>query len=598
MGRYIRNAEDLYSKMSEKSIGENTTVKSFLPCTFEEFQNVVRVAMGKKPATMCFENANIFNVYNGKIEKTNVYIYDKWICYVGLDEKNNLKYSEKICIGENDILVPGYIETHSHPNQMYNPLTLGDYLTSRGTTVSINDNLTFQSNLSRRNMERIANQLENEDFHIWLWWAYIDSKCKGISEQEDIFDIYYLESWGPRHNVIQAGEFTAWQNLLEDNVDIEEMLYYIKFRLGKRIEGHLPGASSNTLSILSAAGVTADHESINGNDVKKRLGLGYYASLRYSSICQDLDAILQDLKNENIDYGRLMYTNDGVAANQLKTHSHSDMIKKALSHGISYRDAYRMATLNPAVYYRIDHLIGGIAPGRIANINVLSDIKNPEPKSVMVKGKWIYKDKKRVSKYSGKLIVEEQLDYKCYDAVISDYDNSNIGIELINEVITKPYYYDANTELKEKECYLTYINRRTGGYINTRLQNFADKLPGLASSYSASQDIIIIGKNKDTMKKAYKLLREMEGGIVGVFDNRTEKIQLPISGVMCDLPIKELSEKIDRFANHLRKCGYCYNDFTYSLLFLTATHLPAVRLTKKGIYSLKEKKVIVEIKNR
>ncbi len=39
------------------------------------------------------------------------------------------------------LLVPGYIEPHAHPFQLYNPHTLAAYASQFGTTTLINDNM-------------------------------------------------------------------------------------------------------------------------------------------------------------------------------------------------------------------------------------------------------------------------------------------------------------------------------------------------------------------------------------------------------------------------------------------------------------------------
>lgn len=40
-------------------------------------------------------------------------------------------------------IVPGYIEPHAHPYQLYNPLSLAKHAAQFGTTTLINDNLTL-----------------------------------------------------------------------------------------------------------------------------------------------------------------------------------------------------------------------------------------------------------------------------------------------------------------------------------------------------------------------------------------------------------------------------------------------------------------------
>ena len=57
----------------------------------------------------------------------------------------------------------------------------------------------------------------------------------------------------------------------------------------KRVEGHNAGASYNRLNELSAAGISADHEAITGEEALARLRLGMWTMLRQSSLRPDLE---------------------------------------------------------------------------------------------------------------------------------------------------------------------------------------------------------------------------------------------------------------------------------------------------------------------
>jgi adenine deaminase len=46
-----------------------------------------------------------------------------------------------------------------------------------------------------------------------------------------------------------------------------------------------------------------------------------------------------------------------------------------------------MVTLNPATCFGLEHRLGGIAPGRDADILVLGDLHDPTPELVVSKGK-------------------------------------------------------------------------------------------------------------------------------------------------------------------------------------------------------------------
>ena len=58
-----------------------------------------------------------------------------------------------------------------------------------------------------------------------------------------------------------------------------------------------------------------------------------------------------------------------------------------------------MATLNPARYFRLDHEVGAIAPGRLAHILVAPSLENPTPRLVFGKG--------RLAAEEGRLVIDD-----------------------------------------------------------------------------------------------------------------------------------------------------------------------------------------------
>src|SRR5699024_12067953 len=98
-----------------------------------------------------------------------------------------------------------------------------------------------------------------------------------VYNTKNIFD------WLENPSVVQGGELTAWPELLDGD---DRLLYWIQKtnKLKKPVEGHLPGASEETLTKMKLFGVSADHEQITGEEVFSRLEKVYHVSLRYSSV--------------------------------------------------------------------------------------------------------------------------------------------------------------------------------------------------------------------------------------------------------------------------------------------------------------------------
>ena len=69
----------------------------------------------------------------------NIWIYEDRIVYVG-DKLPSLIDGCEVVDCTDLLLVPGYIEPHTHPFHLYNPLSLAAYASQFGTTTLINDN--------------------------------------------------------------------------------------------------------------------------------------------------------------------------------------------------------------------------------------------------------------------------------------------------------------------------------------------------------------------------------------------------------------------------------------------------------------------------
>src|SRR5699024_12206096 len=153
-------------------------------------------------------------------------------------------------------------------------------------------------------------------------------------------------SWISHPTVVQGGELTAWPKLLAGD---DRLLYWIQEtkRLRKRVEGHLPGASEKTLTKLKLLGISGEHESISGEEVVRRLQLGYHVTLRHSSIRPDLPHILETLIEDSFStFEQLMFTTDGSTPSFYEYGMINLCVQIAIEKGVPLMEAYRMATYN------------------------------------------------------------------------------------------------------------------------------------------------------------------------------------------------------------------------------------------------------------
>jgi adenine deaminase len=558
----------------------------------------VSVLDGMVSPTILLTNAKYLNQTFRTWMIANIWIYNDRIIYVGEKYPENVENCEIVdCSGL--LLVPGYIEPHAHPFQIYNPHSLAHYASQHGTTTLINDNMVLALQLEKSKAFSFMREMRQSPTSMY-WWCRFDAQTE-IREEDQIFSHSNVKSWLEHDAVVQGGELTGWPRLLDGD---DMMLHWMQEakRMRKKVEGHFPGASEKTLAKMMLFGADCDHEAMSGKEVYDRLMQGYMVSLRHSSIRPDLPVLLDEIHELGIHmYDKFMFTTDGASAHFYENGIIDEMIRIAIEKGVPVIDAYNMGTINVARYYNLDHLHGNIATGRVANINFITDEKQPTPVSVLAKGKWVKRDGVDTNAYEPINWVDMgfeplKLDW---ELTMDDFQFSMpFGIEMENAVITKPYSVsiDANYDelsCEHDECFFMLIDKHGKWRINTMLKGFASKLQGLASSYSNTGDIILIGKNKYEMMNAFHRMVELGGGIVISEERRIVlEIPLPLSGVMSDHSVKSLMEEDKELLAYLKTKGYAYSDPFYTLLFFSSTHLPYIRITQQGMYDVMNKMIL------
>ncbi|PAV28012.1 adenosine deaminase [Virgibacillus profundi] len=563
-----------------------------------EIRQHVSVIDGKESPTLILKNGTYLNMFTKQWLQANIWIVNDRIVYVGDQLPENLGNTEIVdCEGK--YLVPGYIEPHAHPFQLYNPEELAYHAAKTGTTTLINDSLMWHFLLNKKKAFSLLEDFCKLPVSMY-WWARYDSQTT-LQDEEEIFNTEEVLKWISHPAVVQGGELTSWPDLLAGD---DRLLYWIQEtkRLGKPVEGHFPGASEKTLTKMKLLGVNADHESMTGEEVIKRLQLGYQVGLRYSSIRPDLPKLLEEIVAANLGvYDNLTMTTDGATPGFYEKGVMNVCIEIAIEKGVPLEEAYRMASYNAAKHFHLDEQIGSIAPGRIAHINILQAKDNPHPESVLAKGKWMVKEGTDQE-------VSSIIDWEKYEIGVSTFDweldekdlqfSLPIGLDMVNEVIIKPYAIDTDITMVElpaekNEAFLLLIDRNGKWRVNTTIRGFTNRLGAIASSFSTTGDLVFIGKNKNDMLLAWKRLKAIGGGIVLVDDGEVLlEIPLTLGGIMYNGSMVELIEKEKQLKVILNEHGYSFNDPVYSILFLSSTHLPYIRITQRGIIDVKKKEVL------
>jgi adenine deaminase len=319
--------------------------------------------------------------------------------------------------------------------------------------------------------------------------------------------------------------------------------------------------------------------------------------LRQSSLRPDLRALVEPFAKSG-DLRRLMLTSDGSTAAFIAENGFVDhLLRIAMEQGVSPVEAYRMATLNPASYYGRDADLGGIAPGRYADINLLVDLEEPRPAAVIARG--------RLAAEGGMLRAPmPEPDWsRIFTPAATRFDRRwrltaedlvlppgpLPVIRLLSAVITAL----EERPMRSGDLHLALVDRRGGWIATTAVAGLSTDLDGLAATLSADYEVLAAGRSREAVARAVNRLLERRGGVVVVDADRIAfELPLPVGGLMSRRPLAEVARAERELRALLVARGYPWHDPLFTLMFLTADFLPSVRLSSRGVWDVKRGRVL------
>ena len=156
---------------------------------------------------------------------------------------------------------------------------------------------------------------------------------------------------------------------------------------GRRLTGHTARIADEPLWAYLAGGVSDDHNAFNTAEVIDRLRLGVMITVMSGSMNDNVPLVFEDVPAVAGGFDYMSFCADDRHVEDLRDEGHIDHhVRSAIAVGVPAIEAYRMASLNAAQYYRLDHLLGSITPSRLADVMILDDLSDVRPSLVIVGG--------------------------------------------------------------------------------------------------------------------------------------------------------------------------------------------------------------------
>ena len=581
------------------------TIQETTPWTMHrDATKLMDVALGKAPADLVVVNAMLLNVYTGELlKKQSISVVDKWIAYVGEDAQDAIGSETIVIDAAGKTVIPGLIDGHTHLGWMCTIDEYLRYIIPGGTTTIVTETLEPYPVGGLAAVQEFLASMEDQPIKFLATAPAMTS----ISRKAGHMPLQDLKRLLSYNNVIGLGE-SYWQNVLQQP-DILLPRFAETLKSGKILEGHSAGASEKKLNAYIATGITSCHEPIKADEVMQRLRLGIHVMAREGSIRRDLKEIAKISKTQ-VDLRRLILVTDGIHPNDLLEKGYMEyVVQKAIAYGFDPVAAIQMATLNVAEHFAVDHWIGGIAPGRFADMLIIPDISTIQPLTVISNGRIVFDNNAIIvpprshvfsdeSRHS--IHLSKQFEYA--DFTLDSGSQSEItsvrAMEMITDLVTKEIHLtlpsnvgNITSDIGQGLLKVAAIDRqhKQGKTFVGLVKGFGLKSGAFAASAAwDTSDIIVIGANDHDMASAVNRIHALQGGYVLCENGHiVAEVPLPIWGLISDLPITELVTRISTLKQALTDRGVSFPDPLLTIITLTGAAIPFFRICEDGYVDLK-----------
>jgi len=574
-----------------------------------ENKKLLDVALERTPGDLAIVNARLLNVYTGEIlDNQSVCTCGERIACVGPDVGSAIGDGTTVIDAGGATLIPGFIDGHAHVASSFTAGEFLKYAATGGTTTIVTETLEPYAVAGIAGVLDFLASLKDQPIKFFATAPAMVSTSRAAMG----IDPADLEKLLARREIVGLGE-SYWQAVLQ-NPDVFLPIFAQTTAHRKLLEGHSAGARGNKLQAYAACGVSSCHEPIKADEVLDRLRLGIYVMIREGSIRRDLAEIAR-IKDMVVDTRRLILTTDGISPADLMEMGYMEyLVQKAIDCGFDPVTAVQMATLNVAEHFGLDDRIGGIAPGKIADLVLIPAPQTIQAMVVVSSGRIIARDGTLEMAPRKHVFAAESLNTiripKKFEP--SDFDLSFHGdgvtatvrvIEMVTDLVTREMRLElgvsggkVQSDAVDDLVKIAAIDRANlpGNCFTGLIKGFG--LQSGAMACSAAWDtscVIVVGADETDMALCVNRIREMQGGAVVCNAGRVAaELAMPVFGLISELPLEELAARLKAIRQAAADLGVSFPDPLLTLIALTGAAIPFLRICEEGLVNFKDGRTV------
>jgi len=576
----------------------------------------VEAALGERELTLLIRGASVLNVFSGELEDVNIGVYRDRVVYLGREERR----AERV-LDVKGVAVPGFIDTHLHiESSMVTPARFAEAVLPHGTTTVVADPHEIANVLGKEGVRMMLENSRGLPLKVYYFMPTCVPESDAVTAGAEITpeDVEEALGWD---GIAGLGEVMDYESVLARREKFMRILE-AGWRRNSVIDGHCVLLSGARLNAYIAAGPEADHENFTIESMLEKLRRGMYVKLRGPYIL-DPRRFVEALKGLPNGWERVVFVTDDVMPDTLLEKGHLDfVVRSMIEAGMDEVEAIRSATLRPAEHMRMRDL-GAIAPGRIADVLILRDLRRVDVDLVVASGVPVAR--------GGRLIVQlerRSFDRRAYGTVrvkelkqedfvfrapikegrmrvrVVDFPRpeeiaGDVSWTFLQMIVTK--LSEAEIEVRDHrpvlgEVALMKVIERHGKHGSSGVGFVRNLLRRGAVATTVAHDshnLAVVGTNPVDMHLAATEVIRAGGGMAAALDGKVlALIELPIAGLMSEEPVEVMAGKMRAFREALRRLEAIDHPYMPLISLMTLSVIPRVRVTDKGLFDVIEQRFL------
>jgi adenine deaminase len=567
---------------------------------------------GVVDADLVVTNGRIVDVHKKEVREGGIAVKSGRIIRVG-DVESLVGPGTEVLDARGRYLTPGLIESHAHSyHANFNLTEYAKLCLSRGTT-AVAESFYGQGQIRGKEAVRFFyDELRRTPITLLFVvpiLAYLQNIELGLEATPGTLtgdDLFEMLEW---EGCVGLEEPPYIPVAERDPVIVR--LIEKALAQGKVVMGHAAGLTEAELDAYAAFGITGDHEQLNAEEAVHRVERGMMVSTRETPIARNQRDVQRALTELGADPAMFMFCSDVPDAVTYATVGHIDeYIRIAVEGRIDPLDAVAMGSYNTARYYRVDHLVGSLAPGRQADILMVGDLEKFDVQSVIAKGTVVVADGERKHRFQrpvypaflqGTVGLKRPVEVEDL-AVRAPAGRTKVTVRAIGaeSLLSDERRFELPVEADgtvaadvEGDVLKVAMWDRYGRWAEPAvafMQGFQLKRGAIATSYNPFyNNVMALGTNDADMALAANTVNELGGGFVAVAEGEVlGSVALPLVGLLSDGDADEVVPQLERlYAQVMEELG-CAIEWPFHNFAFTAVvgELPILKLCDRGLFDV------------